>query len=340
MKNPSRPSLIALLSLISAVAQADTTVFTDNFSNGSTVNGASIPGGTPLASSTSYDIASTKAATTGSAISAGQLRLSLNAATTGGFVEAQALFRSSPITLASTGDYIDLTYTFANTSGTLLAGGTASYLWTGLYNSGGAAPVAGSLNNSGLNTTAGSAYATGNAAGWQGYASRISNGGTSQLYTRLPQTGVGTTSANQELLGNNVGSGAYNNPAGSQIGSSQTSAVALTAGAQYTLAYRLTYDAGANNLVITDSLYSGTSATGTPLLTQTGTASGATMPTLSFDGLAIGLRNSGTSYNPLIDISLITVTANIAPVVPEPSSAALALAGIAALGLIQRRHRN
>ena len=35
-------------------------MFSDNFSNGSTTNGLSTPGGTPAASSTSYDIASTK----------------------------------------------------------------------------------------------------------------------------------------------------------------------------------------------------------------------------------------------------------------------------------------
>src|SRR5487761_2035598 len=36
------------------------TFFTDNFSNGSTTNGPSLPGGTAAASFTSYDIASTK----------------------------------------------------------------------------------------------------------------------------------------------------------------------------------------------------------------------------------------------------------------------------------------
>ena len=47
------------------------------------------------------------------------------------------------------GDYINLTYTFTNTA-SLLAGGTNSYIVSGLYNSGGVPPVAGGLNNSGL----------------------------------------------------------------------------------------------------------------------------------------------------------------------------------------------
>jgi hypothetical protein len=104
-------------------AMAQTTIFTDTFNHGSTLNGTSTPGGTPTASSTSYDIASTKAANTGPAIASGDLTLKLNAATTSGFLEAQALFTSTPFALNAVGDYINLTYTFTDTGGTLLAGG-------------------------------------------------------------------------------------------------------------------------------------------------------------------------------------------------------------------------
>src|SRR5207248_4773504 len=124
-----------LLAGVSPASQA-AVFFTDNFTNGSTVNGTSTPGGTPTASSTSYDIASTKNATA-STISSGVLTLKLNAATTSGWVESQALFATNQVSLTAVNDYIEMTVVFTNTARTLLAGGNASLLYLGLYNSGG-----------------------------------------------------------------------------------------------------------------------------------------------------------------------------------------------------------
>ncbi len=67
--------------------------------------------------------------------------------------------------------------------------------------------------------------------------------------------------------------------------------------------------------MITNLLYSGPDTTGTLLFSQTNVASATnTTPTFvtnSFDALAIGLRNNGTSLNPLMDISSIKVSENI-----------------------------
>lgn len=204
MKPLQSLAALALTSGLPLAAAAQTTVFSDNFSNGSTFNGTSTPGGTPTASSTSYDFDSTK---TGSeSISSGNLTFGLSSATTSGLIEGEALFTSTPVTLQTVGDYIDLTYTFTDNNGTLLAGGTSSSIVNGLFNSGGGnTPVAGTAGTSGnavtLNTTAGSPYATGNAASWQGYVGRITeSGGTDEFYTRPLQNGTGTTSANQDLL--------------------------------------------------------------------------------------------------------------------------------------------
>src|SRR6185437_5935268 len=181
--------LLALFLALPLAATAQFAVFTDNFNNGSTTNQLSVPGGTPDASFTSYDMASTKASTN-SPIGGGNFRIALNGNTTSGFVEAQALFAKSPVALNTVGDFITLTYTFTNTTGTVIAGGTSSFLYQGLYNSAGEAPVSGGVLVNGLNTTQGSPYATSNAADWQGYVSRIANNGTSQTYTRPQQNGA------------------------------------------------------------------------------------------------------------------------------------------------------
>ena len=305
-------TLKALFSLSVAILLANwanaAATFTDNFGNGSTLNGTSVPGGTPMTSSTSYDIAASKNGTTGPTIGPGKLRLSLNSATTSGFLEAQALFTGTPVSLATVGDYINLTYTFTNTGGTLLAGGTNSYIINGLYNSGGAVPVAGQLNNSGLNTSSGSAYAANNCAGWQGYVSRISNGGISQAYTRPTQNPLtGTTSANQDLIGNSFGGGAYTNPPGVVFDIPETATVSLASGGTYTISYTIALTA-IGTLTVTNNLYNGVGTGGTMIFSQTNTASGTANIIQSFDGLAISVRNSGTSLNATMDISQIVIT--------------------------------
>ncbi len=68
-----------LLGISSAMAQ--TTVFNDDFQNGSTVNGTSTPGGTPTASSTSYDIASSKTGQATLNSGAGTLEIQLSSST-------------------------------------------------------------------------------------------------------------------------------------------------------------------------------------------------------------------------------------------------------------------
>src|SRR5580704_2982685 len=96
--------LLALLAVIAplCVSRAQTTFFTDNFSNGSTTNQVSIPGGTPTASSTSYDIASTKGTVV--TIAPNLLHMTLGAATSSGFLEAQALFATNAISLNASND--------------------------------------------------------------------------------------------------------------------------------------------------------------------------------------------------------------------------------------------
>ena len=325
-----RVSLAIFLAIAPLAATAQTTFFSDNFSNGSTTNGTSICGGSPTASYTSYDIASTKNTIPGAngvTIAPNDLHLALAAATTSGFWDAQALFvtnsgigDTNAIILALPGDYIDLTVVFTNTGGGLLAGGSKSALWIGLYNSGGNYPVAGALAQSGLSTTTGSPYATGNCASWVGYVAEIptTSSATIQTVTRPVQNQV-TESANQELLGNGASSGTFTNPKGTVIGKGATATVTLTSGGTYTLELEL-WLTGVNTLTISNSIYNGAGTGGTVVYSQGSTnisVAASTFLTSAFDGLAIGAFNSGSSVDPIMDISSILITGQSSPL-PSP----------------------
>jgi hypothetical protein len=303
-------------------------VFQDTFGS-STLNGAS----NPTATSTSYDVASTKNQSPAASIAAGHLKLGM--ASSGSAVEeAQALFTTAPVVLITPGDSIQYALTFTDTTG-LLAGGTSSVIYVGLYDSGGNLPAVG-LQSTGLNTTSASTFSTGNAALWQGYSTRIAqSGGTNQVYTRPQQIGTGTASANQDLVGNGAGGGLYNNPAGALIGGNGfASTVTLTAASVYTDALTITLNAD-GTLELSSNLFAGAGTGGTNLATETVSSQAASTIATSFDGLAFGWRQSGTSIATGMDVNAITVSANIQPV-PEPA-AIVGLGVPAVLGSARRR---
>jgi hypothetical protein len=304
------------------------TIFNDTFSSGSTIDGAI---STPTSSSTSYEAASSKNAS-GSSISTGDLHLGLSSSTGSGFDEMEALFSTdpSPFSLVNVGDTIEYDVVFEDTNGGLLAGGTSSNVMLGLFNSGGSAPEAnGVLANAGLNTTTGSSYATGGAADWVGIAGYfVPTTANNVLFVRPEQNGTGTTSANQELMGDNFGGGAFNNPT-QATKYLHASNISLISNATYTADMLITY-LGSGDVSVTETLYSGSGTGGTALGSDSVTSVAA--PSMSFDGLGFGARNSGNSFNPVADISQITVTYT-----PVPEPAALAIAAIAAVGLIRRR---
>lgn len=337
----SRTIVIAMVLAAGSLAATAAPIFTDTFTNGSTVGGASVPGGTPSASTTSYDIASTRNSSS-SAISSGVLSVVIPA-TTSAFSEAQAIFTSSPVVLTDVNDWIKLQYVFT-ASANVMTGtgmGNTSQLWTGLYSSASSLPLT-TLANSGLTSTATSgAILTAGAAPWRGFVQRIAatgtNGaGTSSIYTRPAQT-TGTSSAVQDLLGNGVGSGAFNGPTGVTLRTlSGSAAPALTVGQQYTVDYTLTL-LGTGTLGISTGLFSGSGTGGSLLFAASGTASGVNLLTSTFDGLAIGYRYNGGSAASSLNINSIAVTSNL---VPEPASlGAATLSGAAMAMLVYRRRR-
>ncbi|HEU5126185.1 MAG TPA: pectinesterase family protein [Verrucomicrobiae bacterium] len=302
---------LPLLILASALpvmtgARAETVIFTDTFGS-STLNGTSTPGGTPEASSTSYDVATTKNGTA-CTIGADRLLMKLTSGTTAGYIELQAIFSSTPVQLVDVGDKLNVTFTFTNSAGTLLTGGNGAVINVGLYNSGGNLPLAGSLNNAGLGSA--TTFITGNCQNWQGYVGQINTAGSlSSIFTRPIQDGANPNNGVQDLLFSGAGTGLFKFPNGTTIGSTMISEAALISGATYTRSFTIELSA-ADEVTITDELYAGDQAAGIPLSSMVRTTSGGNTYVNSsneYDGLAIGISNKGTSANPTMDISKITI---------------------------------
>jgi polygalacturonase/fibronectin type 3 domain-containing protein len=295
------------------VAPATTNVFNDTFA-ASTINSNSPAA--PAQTSTSYELTSSKSWNPSPTIAAGHLKFGI-AATTSGVIEAQALFTNSPVALINIGDSMSLVVTFTNTSGLLTE---SSAMGFGLYNSGQNYPVPGGLNSTA--TTSSTANAIGNAQTWVGYVGQLSfTGGNSQIMTRPMQT-IGTVSNNdQDVVSSGSPSSSYIYPAGSTVGTASSApSLTLVTGSPYTEVLTVTLTA-ANTLAITNTLYGGTSASGTPLSQFGGIASGSTYLTNSFDALSIGWRATANTSATTIDINQIAVnTGAIVDTIAPPSA--------------------
>lgn len=314
-----RAFLVALTLATPLAVMADT-VFSDTFGSGSTINGTPTA---PTANTAAYQNWSQGAVPAGFSINPNALHFT-GRTTTSVFAEVQAQFASTPVTLVTVGDYVDLTLVFTDTLNVLLAGqNSSSQLTIGLYNSGGVLPLTGARLDA-------AGFPTGGAAGYLGYIGRLMLNGNASIITRPVQSG-GANSSDQDLLFNNAGGGAFNSPTAAQIGTTTATGftTGLTQGSQYTLDYRLTLSGA--GLDITESLYDSSS---TLLATQTQTASGGTFLTSSIDSLAFGWRRSGPdSQGSSVDLNSILVTTNV----PEPTTLALSVLG--GLGLLALRNR-
>jgi autotransporter-associated beta strand protein len=304
--------LAALTPALPAQAQQQT-VFYDTFGQ-STINGGPttnmIPGGTPTASHTSYEIASGKNATA-TTNNAGNLLIT-TAGTSSGNTEAQALFTQYPVSLATNGDYIELDYTFTDTID-IYNGlcGNGVGLYCGLYNSGGNAPNPGSLLwNAGLGS--GTTDDAGGTQNWLGYNAGMLNGqttaGSDTISTREAPTTV-NNSDQQLLYGSTSVSGSAHS---ASIGSAPYPN--LTVGSQYTVQFRITLSAP-GSLTVSNAMYAGAGTGGAMIFSNIVTYTGTTFLTTNFDGLAVGYRD-GDSASPHIawtnDITGITVVAGLA----------------------------
>lgn len=299
--------LSALLTTAPEASKAATTFFTEDFAHGSALNAAPV---NPTATSTSYEMTSSKTWVPTPSLTTGDLKFGI-AATSSGSVEVQALFANSPVALVVEGDYIEMTITFTNTAGILTSN---CFLGFGLYNSGHVFPVSGGLNATAVSTQ--TANATGGVQNWAGYVAQIAfTNANSRIMTRASQTG--SDNRNQDLLTSNSGSSSYGNPGAATVGTAtNTVSLALTAGQVYTEDLTITLSSS-NTLYITNTLYAGPTATGTPL-SQFGAEATGTLLASQFDALAIGWRETASQLT-TIDISSISVTGQSTPVTTPPS---------------------
>src|ERR1051325_2700595 len=298
---PPAPLHAVLVFLLTTLALAPSalrgaTVFSDNFSSSTLNSAAPAP---PTTNSTAYQLLSSKPWSPTPAIAANDLKFGIGSSSSG-HIEVQALFTTAPVTLASNGDFIELTVTFTNTTGLFAQLG---HLGFGLYNSGGVAPIAGGMNATAVSGTSG---VTGGAQGWQGYVARIAyDTGTHRLATRPAQTI--TTGNNQDLI--TEGSGSQSYLSGVNLASA-ASTFSVAAGSLLTENFRITLTA-AGTLQIESKLYVGANTNGAILLSQTASGvTGANFLTNKFDALAIGWRATTNTLATLIDIKSIAVNAS------------------------------
>ncbi|HEU5396034.1 MAG TPA: immunoglobulin domain-containing protein, partial [Verrucomicrobiae bacterium] len=301
-------ALVALLAVFTVTAQQ--TVFYDTFGS-SSLNQTNIAGGIPGGtasdatpfSATSYTIASAKNALATS-IGSGHLVL-ITSATSSGNTEAQALFTKYPVSLASVGDYIELTYTFTDKYPIFQTGSaTSTALFLGLFNSGGVAPQAGAvLQNGGVYQSSETSADTGGTQGWMGFSAQDYYGSGWRLFARPPQTTL--NNLDQNLLynyPNTLGNGGSITPPAANV--------ALTVGQQYTVQLRVTLTA-AGELTVSNGLYAGVDTTGTLITNTSWVATGANAVTTNFDGLGIGYR-AGNPAAWTNDLNSIKVVAGLA----------------------------
>lgn len=306
--------LALLLAAAPGVSMATTLnySFNDVFTNGSTVN--SLTPAAPTPTNTAYQDISGKPwdPNPPTLIFGDDLRVGEGSQSSGEF-EIQALFDTNLVSLTEPGDYVQLTVVFTNIAGCLTESGLMNF---GLFNSGQVQPVPGGMQTEGTGNTANT---TGGAQNWQGYVNVIAYNlyKNNQVNTRPAQT-TPTTSVSQDLLITTGTSSTYGYAGGATVGSAVASTVVLTAGNTYTEVYTIT-DNGTESLTITNQLYSGPTATGTPMAQFGAVATNATFLTAGFDAFAFGLLSkSATALSNVLDVSSITVTSSATVITGPP----------------------
>jgi len=298
---------LAVALSVPLAAMAQQTVFYDTFGTSSldqtNIDGG-IPGGLPTASQTSYTIGSAKNALNTS-IAPGHLILN-QSATTSGNLDAQALFTKFPVTLASVGDYIELTYTFTDTFPILQStASTSGGLFMGLYDSGGVAPQFGPVLQNGGFSSGKTTGDEGGTVNWLGYYAQVNNGSSWTFSTRPSQASV-QNNLNQSLL--------YNLPAkGTTHSTTPPGSPSLVTGQQYTCQFRITLS-DVDTLTLSNAIYPGADTiSSAPIFSTIWSVTGANVMTTNYDALAVGYRAANASgYSWTNDITDIQVVAGLA----------------------------
>lgn len=292
----------ATVTATTTAAAPATVVFHDTFGAGSTVNSTSPAA--PTATSAAYQQISEKAKPSGTpVITSGTLRFGLPA-TTSASHQIAALFTNSPVTLTSSGDYIQLTLTF-NSEGGILLDTLKNMVAVGLFNASQVPPVPGG-------TTANTAIAD-NAQNWVGYSYHFAEANSTDptgVYTRGAQ--VAAASNNQGLI--------YRNNIAVASSMVESGLAPLTAGVPYTIDVRIV-KVDAARAQIDAAIYQNSTATGTPLFTQT--ATNLPLNTTTFDALAFGWFTTSNVIS-IAGVTEITVSKGVTVPIPLPPAVPVA----------------
>jgi hypothetical protein len=296
-------------SVVSVVLANENPVFSTTFANNTLNNSAAVI----TSDVTSWFIMSGRAATNSSVgddplttetVEARPLTLTWNTPAGSAIVETAARFSDTPVALGAVGDYLRLRAT--------LRGTNLRTLCFGLYDSHGVSPVAldSSVNGETMST---SGAVGGGTQNWTGYRSSFTIGNTGgDIGTRPAQTATSTNRGQELLFPAGSTGAAFGEPAGVSAGVVPSLGVAFgyTDNTTYTLDYVVSLSA-TNQYTISYALYSGASATGTPLFTTNATTTtAAALPSAvaaGFDALAIGIRNDSSTTVPTLVISDLSV---------------------------------
>lgn len=340
--NRNRTLWFAVATLLAATSLASRAAvfFSDNFTGASTLNQ---PPTAPTANSASYQtyLGLTNAAST-SVLNPGQLTF-VYPNTQGVLSDCLARFSATPVTLAVVGDYVEIKVVFVNVSNVLsTAAGTTqngnASLNLGLFNSSGVNPNQGQFQ---LNSVSGQPNFSGGTEDWVGFIGRIFYSGNSGILTRPAQTPSGTTSQNQDLLFSNASSSqAFNNPAGTSLGTT-TGAATLVQGSTNTAYLKITLSA-ASTLTISNAIFAGPDLASPVIMAVTEkNATGANLLTFGFDAFAIGWRNNSTPGQGSamgirsVEVSGVSTVVTTPPdIITQPASVTVAAGGAAAFNVV------
>ncbi len=293
---------LVALALVTPFAVLASTVFNDNFATD-----VSDP-------SSSY----LNAFSGGSMAWANGTGMTLSTPTTGHLSDIIGSFSS--LTLANTGDYVSLVVNFNSPS--LGQGGTslAGLVMMGLDNSQGVSPT-----SSGATESESSGATGGPTAGYLGYAGDIQMQASAKTSTKFFSK---TNSGNNNLTYNSNVS-----PKSGNFTMTGTGNGALANSDLYTLTYTITaLNTGALQLGITAQIYDNTSST---MIDNVSIASASFVPTSTLDTFDIGLYSGNEPSGYTLNLTDLSVLTNV----PEPSSVALFLGGVGALGFVRRFRR-
>lgn len=344
-----RPLLVIMTVCVPLASNAQTTFFSDNFANGSTIDLATPAA--PTTNSASYETISSLAWSPPSSIAPNDLRFGI--ASSGGNVdEIQALFTTNAVALTAVGDYIQMTVVFTNFAGIFNPGNND--IGFGLFNSGGVAPLGGGLSNEGT------AVVPGGVNGWQGYNVIYGPVGTSlhnEIMIRPSQATLTAGDGNQDLVTRGSSTKGYlGYTAISPSADSQPGEIQPSTNQCYTDVFSITLlTTNPVSLAITNYVYSGPLSTVGPatlLTNNVGIATNTTYLVSSFDGLGIGFYQKSTGPSNTLDITSIQITGHSTPppapiittepvAVAVPSGAACDFnVGVSGFSLTYQWHRN